>query len=171
MSDQPRVELWARNPRDYVREALSCNVFNFAWDYGYLRKHKVDLERWSGLYIPPYQEYRHLVVGTPSQGCQEVTRGYTFNKPKVTHEVWRYGMTMDSLFKAVEKARDTTDSRVVITDLPSMASYAGKSFITWAVDIQEDNPDVILHLHAIYSFRVMFGLNIRSVDFDPYEWA
>lgn len=56
------------------------------------------------------------------------------------------------------------EHRVVLTDLPKVME--NKPFYTMLAEIQRDFPEVIMHVHGLYSFNTMFGLGFASVDVD-----
>lgn len=181
------TEVWLRNPADFIREAVEVNHLMFAWDRGYLVKRTLDGQKYLNLQVPEPLQYRMLLIGDETI---EVNRQSSVDKPAAVYPTWRYGedqaLLEEIIFQPVgEDASLCEDDeipreirpvlgqehRVVITDLPKASSGIGRRFLRYLIDLQEEVPQCILHLHGLYSYRVNFGLGFRAADIDPRTTA
>lgn len=180
-----RTELWARNPRFYIRECVEQGLFCFAWDRGYIRKQKIDPIRFTELHVPPQSDYRLLCVG--DQGSAEYRRGSTLDAPVAVYPTWEYGaQPVDELEQmlanpiganeracAEAAASDLPpdevpvfgqEHRVVVIRGPRARGPAARQFYPLLSELQADYPDAIVHLHGSYKFAILFGNGFRAAD-------
>lgn len=161
------TEVWFRNPELYVREMIELRVGEIVWDMGYLKKKQIDPQKWADLYYPPDVNFTMLVVGDTNQGTLELHRGDTLAKPYARHETWQYGDDWAFIEAMMESPSGDSDPRVVATDLPAMNTAMGKAFLRRLKDLQAEHPEVKLHIHGLYAWRLMFALPFAAVDIDP----
>lgn len=134
---------------------------DLVWDRGLLVKKSIDPVRMAELYFG-VDPWRLLVVGTSKQGAVELRPGDTMDRPTAVHPVWEYGEDLILLEEAMQH-----EKFIVVTQLPSMVHPIGRQFVRTLHDLQEENPDCILHIHGLYSWRLLFGLSFKSVDIEP----
>lgn len=177
------TEVWVRNPHNYIRECVEGDQYLIAWDRGQLVKAKIDPIKHADLYYGKAYDWRALAIGI--QGAAEYRDGDELMKPSAVYPVWEYGEDMglleefmqsnigddaalcgDFALPGDERPVLGQEHRVVITNIPDARSGPGRSFLTKVKELQEDYPEVILHLHGLYSFRAMFSSGARSVDID-----
>ena len=177
-------EVWFRNPNNYVRELVETGEKNIAWDRGQLVRTKIDPIKFSDAYFGAGQKWRSLAIGT--QGTAEYRTGNDWYKPHAVYPTWQYGEDFGVLAELLEypvganpqACNDMTipgderpvfgqEHRVVIVGIPPSQSGPGRAFISELMSMVEDFPSAIVHLHAQYSYRVMFGLGFQSADVDP----
>ncbi len=182
------TEVWFRNPDNYIRECVEVLASQFAWDRGYLAKRSIDPSKLVELYYPAPIDYRMLVIG--DQGSAELRRGHTMANPYAVYPTWEYGedpvdFLAEMLAVNVGESEEACsidvppderpvygqEHRVVVTRPPNASTGVGRKFYRLLAEMQDEFPDTIVHLHGIYSWRVMFGLGIRSVDVDPRSLA
>lgn len=178
------TEFWIRNPHACIKECAELMVPNIAWDRGTLHKRALDPNKFIELYYPKDVDYRVLTVG--EQGAAELRRGFTMKKPYAVYPVWYY--SLDSLVvleemlaepvglqEAVCRSSEGTpderpilgqEHRVVVTGLPHLHTGPGRHILRRLLDLQEDYPDAIVHLHGLNTFRIAFGLGFRASDID-----
>lgn len=161
------TEVWFRNPELYVREMVELRVGDIIWDMGYLIKKRIDPQKWIDLYYPQDIPFTMLVVGDKNQGTLELRRGDSLEKPFAKHETWQYGDDWAFLEAAMENPSGDSDPRVVATNLPAMNTQMGRAFLRRLKDLQAEYPDVKLHVHGLYAWRLMFALPFSAVDIDP----
>lgn len=178
------TEAWFRNPDNYIRELVETGECLVAWDRGLLVKRKLDPIKHAELYFGKAYDWRVLTVG--EQGTAEYRDGDSTYEPTAVYPTWRYGEDQGLLEEIVERPVGLDESickdmsvagderpvfgqehRVVVTDLPAMNSGPGRKFIVYLKTLQEDNPDCIIHLHGVYSFRVAFGMGFGAADIEP----
>ena len=178
------TECWFRNPRDYIRELVEVGAYWLAWDRGTLLKYKIDPISFAELYYSKTYPWRMLLVG--EQGTAELRPGASMARPTAVYPTWAYGDETALLEEVVTQpiGEDidlcTTDEcapderpvygqehRVVITNAPSASTGPGRRFLTYLKELQEDNPECIIHLHGAYSWRVAFGQGFGSADVQP----
>lgn len=183
------MAVWYRNPEPYVRECLERNVTNYSFDGWFLRRNRVDVERFINLFLTPPLEYRVLVVDT--KGTAELRRGFTRARPAAVYPTWDYKIddiaTLEELLAAPAGAdRSACDDarcllperpvygqehRVVITGCPAMSTGIGRRFAGTLRDLQAEYPSGIVHVAGLTSFRIMFGFGFGAVDFSPHDIA
>lgn len=178
------VEVFFRNPHNYIRELVDAGVAMVAWDRGQLVKSKIDPIKHAELYFGTTFDWRVLAIGI--QGTAEYRPGDSWFEPTAVYPTWEYGMDMmlleDLMANPVGEVREACEDkkvpgderpvfgqehRVVITNFPQTQTGPGRQFVQALKTLQEDYPDCILHLHGLYSQRVMYGMGFRSVDVDP----
>jgi len=182
------TQVWFRNPKLYIKECHEARVENIAWDRGFIAKWRIDPIRFMDLYYGT-TPWRCLLVG--EQGTTDFSsNGSTIAKPDGFYPTWEFGDSLDDLVKMLEHpAGDDPDRwwkpgeppeyrpvpgqehRVVVTSLPHASLGPTKRFLRELSEIQIDYPESIIHLHGMYSYAVMFGLNFRSVDIDARTCA
>jgi len=180
------IETWWRNPRAYIREIVEVRHPLIVWDKGSLVKHRIDPVKFLDLHIPTDMHYRMLIVGNTEQGCAEVTRGGDPEKPEAVYPVWSAEEesleTLEEIiqYPAGEDPETCEDEacprayrpvlgqehRIIMTDIPKLTTGPGRKLVRMVAELQEEYPDVILHLHATYSWKAMFAHGLRSIDFD-----
>lgn len=183
------VETWFRNPENYIKELVECNVNLIAFDRGYLIKKHLDPIKWCDVFFPASVDYRALLVGT--QGTAEYARGTTHDTPVAVYPTWDYlqdGLGMleelmanpvgenpaicgDMSVPADQRPVLGQEHRVVVVHLPISSSGPGRRILNELKLLQEDYPECILHVHGLYGFRVMFSNRFRAVDYEPRELA
>lgn len=179
------TEVWFRNPDNFIRECVEIGANQVAWDRGLLVKKGIDPSKFADLYYPASQDYRMLIVG--DQGTAELRRGFTMKSPFAVFPTWEYGEDdIDQLVEALasnvgddaeacgdpdlapdERPVFGQEHRVVVIRPPQANTGPGRKFYRLLRELQEEFEDAILHVHGLYSFRVMFGLGYRSVDVEP----
>lgn len=182
------TEVWFRNPHNYIRELVEAGVARVAWDRGQLVKSKLDPIKHADLYFGTTFDWRILAIGI--QGTAEYTQGDEWFKPTAVYPTWEYGDDMRLLEELMSSpigedtkaCSDTSvpgDERpvlgqphvVVITNFPNTVTGTGRAFVSQLKTLQEDYPDCTLHLHGLYSQRIMYGMGFKSVDVDPRSSA
>lgn len=178
-----KVEVWVRNPYNYIRECVEANACWVAWDRGQIVKSKIDPIKHADLYYGKTFAWRVLCIGI--QGTAEYRDGDTLEKPTAVYPTWEYGEDMALLEELIQNPVGEDDAickdpalpgderpvfgqehRIVITNIPDTKTGPGRTFLTKLQELQEDYPEVILHAHGLYSWRSMFAPQVRSVDID-----
>lgn len=176
-----------RNPQWFIREVLEVGLNKVVWDRGYLTKYNIDpLVFWTTYAgaVP----HRTLVLD--DYQAIELGPDNDFSDPVAVYPAWQYGMEWGVLEELCSQnvAEDTSlqadksipshlkprpgqEHRIVVSQVPNLQSGLGRKFIGALRDLQEEYPDVNIHVHALYSFRYMFSHSFRSVDIDPSQRA
>jgi hypothetical protein len=185
------TEVWFRNIRASIREVMEVRHPYLMFERGTLVKFRIDPVAFADLYVPKDLDYRMLIVGNHEQGAAEIKRGYSLDKPAAVFPVWSAEhediavleeLLVNPLGEDVEACEDEAfpvserpvlgqEHRIVITDLPSVATGPGRKLVRILHEMQEENPQAIIHLSGTYSWKSMFGTSIRSVDFDARTQA
>lgn len=179
--------MWFRNPNLYVRECLEVGVELIAWDRPFLLKHSLDPVKFMDLYYQG-QPWRMLVID--DECTVEIKPGFSQDRPVAVYPSWSYGDDFSLLEELVasnvaddeqacndertpahRRPRPGQEHRVVITNTPLATTGLGRKFFRVLRELQDEHPDTIIHVHGLYSYRVMFGLGYRSVDAEPRELA
>lgn len=168
MVESVATEVWVRNPDYCIRECLELNFGNIVWDEGYLNSRGINPDKFMQLYYPPTMPWRMLIIGSSDEGAKLITPQTSSARPEALFPVWEYGEPMALL----EEMLDSEDTgTVVINRSPSAGTGVGRSFFRLLSEMQEENPQTNIHVHGMYSWRVMFGLGFKSVDIDPRTGA
>src|SRR5699024_9203022 len=56
---------------------------------------------------------------------------------------------------------------VVVTSIPPTTTNVGRAFARKLMELQEEYPECVMHIHELYSWSVLFGFGFASVDIDP----
>jgi hypothetical protein len=163
------TEVWARNPSSYIKEVVESGLTRSAWDFGHLRKKSIDPQRFLNLYYGTATPWRALVIG--EQGTLEVGPRHPIDSPLATYPTWEYGGNAADLVEMIEHPIEGQEHRVVIIRPPVGNQNIGKAFYRVLAELQEDSPECIIHVHGLYSYRLMFSPWFRSVDFEPRTLA
>lgn len=178
------TEVWFRNPSNYIRELVECGVGNVAWDRGALIKRAIDPLKHADLFFGQSVPYRLLIVG--DQGTAELAPGRGMDNPVAVYPTWVYGESSELLQEMIERpvgedleiCHDVSvppderpvfgqEHRVVITELPPANHGPGRKILTMLRELQLDNPDCLIHIHGLYSYRIAFGMGFRAADVEP----
>lgn len=176
------AEVWLRNPDNYIKEAIEVGHSNLAWDWGVLRKKSIDPFAFCNLYFGE-QPWRAMIMR--SDGTALLDNTHNYDNPKAVWPTWEYGQHWETLEKMVyapwgDDIKKCTseytpaelrpsygqEHRIIIARPPASNTGIGKKFYRTLSQFQGENPDVILHLHGLYSWRIMFGHEFLSVDID-----
>jgi hypothetical protein len=182
------TEVWVRNPQLCIKECLEVGISDIVWDRGFLVGHSIEPRLFLNLYYGTYP-WRALIVD-PHLGSPLVDWTHDFDNPLAVFPTWAYGDDWSLLEEMMEHDPGQDDSvvndlsippsqrpvagqehRVVITDCPSGSTGVGRKFFRSLRELTEEYPEVKLHVHGLYSFRLMFGLGFPSVDIDPRPLA
>jgi hypothetical protein len=178
------TEVWFRNPDSYIRELVEAGEYKIAWDRGLLVKKRIDASKHASLYFGQTYPYRLLLVG--EQGTAELRADSSLDNPTAVYPTWSYGEDAALLHELVsqpvgqdkEACFDTSVSaderpvygqehRVVIINPPNATTGPGRAFLRYIKELQEDYPDVILHVHGLYGWRAAFGMGFGAADIEP----
>lgn len=164
------TDLWFRNPRNYIRQLRDCGVSSFSWDRWVLRQFEIDPGRFAELWLKGLP-WRALLVG--DQGTDYLTHESP-DEPICRFPTWKWGVhTPKQLVKWVESNPDPSiPHMVVVTGVPSVhENKQARRLLFDLAELQRDNPECKVHIHAMYSYRFLFGLGFRSVDYDGRQQA
>lgn len=178
------TEVWFRNPSNYIRELVDCGEGRIAWDRGSLVKKKIEPLKHAELFYGMSVPFRLLIVG--DQGTAELQPGRGMEDPVAVYPTWVYGESSELLHEIIERpvgedpkiCADKSvppderpvlgqEHRVVITGLPPSNHGPGRKILTLLRELQMENPNCIIHIHGLYSYRVAFGMGFGSADMDP----
>lgn len=178
------TEVWFRNPKDYARELAEVGHPLISWDRGMLIKRTIDPVVHAELFFG--NRWRLRLIG--AQGTMELDPDHGPLAPVGVYPTWCYGqpsaLLEDMMANPVGQDQDAcfdlgvpVDERpvwgqkhvVVIAEGPEggASSSIGRKFYRYLSELQQDYPDCELMVHGLYTFRFMFGLGFKSVDYDP----
>lgn len=154
-----------------------------AWDRGVLVKRRIDPVPWLQLYAADLP-IRQLMIG--EQGSCEVGPDNPKTSPIAVYPTWTFGDDPEQLVDWIENPVGENEQlcsdksalpderpvfgqehRVVITEIPVLGTGAGRKFIAWLRELQEDNPECIIHVHGLYSLKYAFGMGFGAGDAEP----
>lgn len=181
-----RTETWFRNPDIYIREFLEADAHRIVWNQAYLDKRKIDPVKFMTLWAPASLHYRMLVIA--KDVAQEWRPGD--KKPSAVYPVWNFGEDLefleafavtswgddedlcgDAAVPANERPVLGQEHRVIVANVPLASTGPGKRFLRQLAEIQEENPDCMIHVHGLYSFPACYGLGYNAVDIEPRTTA
>lgn len=150
------TELWLRNPwnaRSYLPQQPRV-----VWTKQFLKDTRFTTEAFTQFHLVG-QAYRMLTVDL-EQTTEQTESGTT------THPTWIYGDKQSRLESYLREELPM----VVISGIPIFRPPFIEFFL-WLGSLQEEYPDTVIHLHGAQSFGQIFGLGLRSADYDPIEDA
>lgn len=165
------AELWWRNPIGYTHLLRGRSLLNVIWNEEMLTRKGLDAGAIARSVYSAGQEWRSIVM--PSDGDAWELRSCNSTRDNAwcsTIPVWSYREPEGDLEDAIAKARDNADPRLIVRDVPPFKKLY-YPFFEWIRDLQEMNPDVIFHVHGLFSFNSVFGVEWNAVDFDPVPGA
>lgn len=193
MHEPGKTEVHFRNPANYIKELIEVpQARRVVWDRGYLMKRAIDPYGHGNIYFGKNPEWRAVAVGP--QGAAEVNFEHGMDDPLAVYPVWVYGEDdLDDLefmiANPIGESRlactrgnagpDETPvygqpHKVFLTNLPDGKMNTTKSLLRNIRELQEDYLDTtpcVLHIHGLYSFRLMFSLGFGATDVDPRTHA
>lgn len=180
------TEVWVRNPAAVIREATEAGMRHFIWDGGFLARRGLDpIEYIDANWHNMTGTHRTIVLGDGA--AHEYSNKGELWHPNAVYPQWRYGEDLDKLEKfvldpVVNRPDDLSwqdnlwmpemrpvegqEHRVVVSNLPATNNPLVRQFLGILLEIQEENPDCIIHLHGLYAYRVMFGMGFAATDMD-----
>jgi hypothetical protein len=163
------TEVWFRNPVNYIKECVEAGINSLAWDFGILKRRTIDPFLMANLYYG-VMPWRAMVIG--EQGALLINNDHDLDNPVATYPVWEYGGQFATLEKFCANNINPEQAHVVVVIRPPTAnSNIGRAFYQVLAQLQDEYPDCTIHVHGLYSFRVMFALGLKSVDYEPRELA
>lgn len=183
------IEMWFRNPNGYVRELAEVGEYLVCWDYGLVKKTRLDPVKTCNLYFGIDKPWRAIVVA--EWGAAEYRPGDEYGIPSAVYPVFTYGDSQDILEEMLELpwGKDAQlccnpldqpadhvpvmgqEHRVVITSMPNMRDARSRGFLRFLAEKQQQYPDCIVHVHGLSAFRPMFAYPFRAVDFEARTTA
>lgn len=188
MSDQRirefPTEMWFRNPTGYIKELAEVGEFWLTWDYGLVKKTRLDPVKLCEVYFGMDKTWRVIIVA--EWGAAEYRPGDLYGEPSAVYPVFTYGDSQEILEDILElpwgadaelcsnpddKLADRVpimgqEHRVVITNLPNMRDARSRGFLRFLAAKQQEFPECIVHLHGLTAFRPMFAYPFKAVDFE-----
>lgn len=154
------------------------------WDHGILKKKNIDVNRFMDLHYGESRAWRAMIVS--EHGALLVDNNSSMKKPTACFPVWKFGESFDVLNDLVQnpvglnprrirrpeymppefRYQDGQPHYVVVSYLPDVSTVQGRDFFLYLAHLQEENPECRIHIHGLYSWRVMFGLGFGSADVD-----
>lgn len=177
------TEVWFRNPHNYIRELAEVGIGRIAWDRGLLVKRRIDPIKHAHVYFAG-RPWRVMLMG--EQGTAEYTNE-SMASPVGVYPTWDASAESLQLLEEMmqypigedadacnspnvsddERPVAGQEHRVVIINIPEQRTNNGRGLVRKLMEMQEDYPDCILHIHGLYSWRVSFGMGFRATDIDP----
>lgn len=159
-----RTEVWLRNPRNWIVEAVECRASNIIFSMGTVIKWNMDPVRFMELFYPADLPWRLVVVGDNS--ADEFRSG----SPDMVAQwpVWNHFDAWPELLDMIEEQeeRDAPEKRVILANLPDVRTGPGAQFMITLAELQAEHPDVILHLHGLNAFVKLFSHEYGAVDLE-----
>lgn len=169
-------------------DVVEAGARNVIWDMGLLIKRRIDPVRHAEMYFGRSVAWRVLI--TDYFYAQEIRPGGSTRKPHGVYPLWHYREDTKLLeefvtkpfsqnpevYESEEPTPENTpvpgqEHRVIIYNPPSAGDAAGKKFIAYLKELQEDYPECIIHYHGTYSYNVAFGMGWGAADIEPRSLA
>lgn len=178
------IEMWFRNPNGYVKELAEVGEYKLTWDYGLVKKTRLDPVKLCELYFGLDKPWRIIVVA--EWGAAEYKPGDRYGNPSAVYPVFTYGESQAILEELLDNpwGEDADlcanpddlyadrvpilgqENRLVITGLPDMKTPGGRSFLRYLAGKQQEYPECKIHIHGLTAFRPMFAYPFHAVDFE-----
>jgi len=171
---------WIVSPARIGQEMQRANYRRAAWVKGFLVKWKIDPVAWSNIHFAGLP-WESLVVNDRGRGAALYRSGDTFGKPSAVFPVWEFGQPWALLEEMVANpvgldealCRDTSidpefrpvlgqEHRVVVTGEAWGSTGLGRRALSMLHELQQEHPECIIHVHALASFRLAFGLHFGA---------
>jgi hypothetical protein len=161
------TEAWMRNPRNYIRECAELLVPNLIYDRGSAVNYRIEPYKQVEAFYPAGFEYRLLIV--ENELCHEFRRGQ--RKAIATYPVWSYtDHTLEDLERLIEfPLRSDQEHRVLVDDTPSLGTAPGKQLLRVLTELQEEHPEVVIHLHMASGMTGPLGAKLGAIDMNPRQ--
>lgn len=176
------TEPWIVSPGRIGQEMQRANYRRSAWVKGFLVKWKIDPCAWSDIHFAGLP-WESIVVNDRGRGAAHYKSGDKFGKPTAVYPVWEFGQPFELLEELVANpwgldeglCRDTSvepefrpvlgqPHRVVCAGEGWGHSGLGRRALGMISELQHENPDCVLHVHALASFRLAFGLRFGAAS-------
>jgi hypothetical protein len=165
-----------------MEQLANCQAYLTSWDAGFLatrRKMKpvqlyCDLyfglnAPWETLIIDDYHATHYKARTRDPVGVYPVwsarSQGWKSLIDLIKNPWGNSKRVISELLETSERPVRDQKHMVIISNLPSATNHSG--FYEDLQEVQKQYPEVVLFLHGSYSFRYMFGLNLKAVDFEP----
>lgn len=175
---------WLRNPSEYPRVLSGMPHCSVAWDEGWLKKKRIDIEQFHS-FVFAGRHFSSLVVN-----ADKTAQEYTHENHGIAavYPVWSYlddsfaalqdmvnggpsQTTFDRKLHASKRSRPGQEHIIVLRDLPEARANMAKMFYLELKALQEENEEVKFILHGVSSFRVMFGQGFYGTTTDVVALA
>ncbi|MDP9013796.1 MAG: hypothetical protein M3O41_14300 [Pseudomonadota bacterium] len=93
------------------------------------------------------------------------------SKPLRRAPAWRAWTDPEDLLKMCRAYDSAGWDRIFIVEMFKRSGPDQQRVMDFLHRVGAAFPNVVLHLHNMHTFRSMFGLNFRAVDYDPYAIA
>lgn len=183
------TEMWFRNANGYVKELAEAGEYWLSWDYGLVKKTRLDPVKVCELYFGMDKVWRIIIVA--EWGAAEYRPGDMYGAPSAVYPVFTYGDSQEILEEMLaepwgsdaqlcsnpnDELADRVpimgqEHRVVITEMPNMRDSRSRGFLRFLAAKQQEYPECIIHLHGLSAFRPMFAYPFRAVDFEARTTA
>lgn len=144
-----------------MRECIEEGFYSYIFDEPYVTKRSLDPILFVGAWCSAAPWRVMTVLDTDETAIEHRSTG-----EKIVHDIWSYGDPFDDLENLLAENAGT-DRMVIIMRTPDLRQGPGKRFLRLCRDLQEDFPDSKMHIHGLYSWAYLFGMNWASVDIEP----
>jgi hypothetical protein len=161
------TQVYFRNPKNYARELVASGATRSTWDEGFCTKYKIDPSKYLSMFYPENVEWEAIVIGW--SGARVLDRDHNLSNPREVHHVWSVeGNIKAGISEFFARLRAENFTKIlVVTDMPNVASDAGKKLLLDLAEHCDQNPEAKILLHGSYSFNAMFQYGFWGADMDP----
>lgn len=177
------TELWFRDPWNYIRELASTGYAKVTWNWMILTQKKINPVASAEMYFAGLP-WELLCIG--SFGATHYVSGNKFGSPNAVYPLYRATEPTSVLEHYLNNPAGQDKSlcfdlgiethirpvwgqehRVVVTDIPSLATVEGKNFIYYLAELQDLFPEAVIHINGISGFNNLFGMGFGAADCNP----
>lgn len=181
------TDLWFRDPWNYVRELRSTGYAKITWNWMILTQKKINPVASAEMYFAGLP-WELLCIG--SLGATHYVSGDKLGSPTAVYPVYRAtqptkllehylnnpvgqdrSLCFDLGIKTEVRPVWDQEHRVVVTDIPNLSTTEGKNFIYYLAELQDQFPEVIIHINGVNGFKTLFGMGFAASDCNPRHTA
>lgn len=110
------AEVWLRNPDNYIKEVLEVGHSDLIWDWGVLRKKRIDPFSFCNLYFG-VNPWRAMIAR--SHGTSLIDNDHDMDNPIAVWPTWEYGEAFSRLERLIEDPWGEDEERCSDINVPS----------------------------------------------------
>lgn len=177
------TELWFRNPMSVMSVAVEESVSRLTFTRMNVHRQRIDPIMYTRqFYLSTALRPKIMVIGI--QGAAEYNLMDRYETPRAVYPVWSGQKDhTDLLYELIENPAGESEKtcndqsvtsglrpvlgqkhRIIIHNMPSVATGTGKDLYNLVSNIQQLYPKVELFVNGTNSYQILFGLGFKSCD-------
>lgn len=178
------TELWLRNPKGYIREALECGFRNFTWDVTQAILGRVEVLSWIRTAAVGYSDDVTLLL-TDFSGAALYSIFDRYEKPQAVYPTWTpedkmhrlEWLMQNNIGNMPEFTGDTSvptqqrpvagQAHRVVVHRIGKSDEAQRHLVLQLREMQQRYPECELFVSGMGSYSAMFDYGFTAVDYRP----